>query len=871
MDIEVKSLDILVIEDSEDDCRLLVRELKRGGITLSFLRVDTPEALKEALAAKKWDIVFSDYSMPYFTGLEALAIIREKDPVLPFIFVSGTIGEDTAVLAMKNGAQDYVMKANVKRLLPAVKRELMEAEEKRAHLRSEEERRKFEKRYQNILTMASDAIISVNPEEQIVLFNRGAQEIFGYTSEEAMGLPLDSLLPKHFPLLHKAHPVPDGGEMDLSRNLPDRTDILGHRKDGSEFPAEASVSVLTENGTSTYTVILRDITERKRAESSLRLLQEITCAVSEAGDVNEALSLTLRKVCDATGWIFGQAWFPNPAGTTIECSPARFIREGDGEPFCQISRERVFFQGEGLPGQVLSSGKPLWIPEIDEADSFPRKVAARNMGFRSAVGIPVLSGSEVVAVLEFFSREPKQEDEQMVEVITTVGAQVGTAILRKRSEERLHFFSHHHSLTHLPNRLLFHERLEEAMQEARSAGKKVGVLLLDIDRFKTVNDSLGYETGDDLLKSIAKRLSETMRSGDTVAHLSGDEFALVVPNMEKKEDILLVVRKVQNCFAKPFALGSQELFCSISLGVTLFPDDEQTAESLIRNADIAMYQSKGAGGDTFRVYSPEMKARAKGLLALGNELRRGIERNEFVLHYQPFVDLSKGWIIGMEALVRWNHPDKGLVYPCDFISYSEETGLIVPLGNNIFRMALTEWSRMTPPFLLSVNVSPRQFHQFDLYRTFSSIIEETGFDPGCLEIEITESLLMEHLDTSLETMNKLHQKGIRFSVDDFGTGYSNLSYLKQFPINRLKIDRSFVIGVPGNENDVALTRAIVSLAKSLGLEIIAEGIETPEQRDFLKEAGCQFGQGYYFSRPKPAEEIRDLLSKDFRFDVLRSS
>ena len=684
------SLNVLVVEDSDDDFRLLLRELGRGGFSPSALRVDTPDSLREALSSRRWDIVFSDYRMPGFTGTEALSIVRENDPVLPFIFVSGTIGEEIAVQAMKQGAQDYVMKDNLRRLIPAVERELRDAEAERGRRRAEEERRKFETRFQNILTMAADAIISVDRNRRIQIFNQGAKSIFGYSEEEAAGLTLDALIPEDFRTLHASHLASLEDEPDFSRRMSNRMDVFGRRRDGSLFPAEASISKLTEDGEVTYTVILRDVTDRKRAE------------------------------------------------------------------------------------------------------------------------------------------------------------------------ERLQFLAHHHALTGLPNRLLFHERLEEAMREARLKGRKVAVAYLDLDRFKTVNDSLGHSVGDALLKGVADRLSVLSRRGDTVAHLSGDEFALILANMGKAEDAHLVVRKIQGCFARPFNLGDHELFTSISLGVTLYPDDEEKAEGLLRNADIAMYRAKGAGGDTFRFYSAEMTEESRKLLTLGNELRRALERKEFVLHYQPFVSLDEGRMVGMEALVRWQHPHRGLVGPNDFIPYTEETGMIVPLGEQLFRRALSEWESLSPPFRLAVNVSPRQFHQ-NLAGVLTGILEETGFDPGCLEIEITESLLMEHLDESLTTMKTLYEKGVQFSVDDFGTGYSNLAYLKKLPIRRLKIDRSFVTGLPQNENDAVLARAIIAMARSLGVEIIAEGIETPEQRDFLREAGCQVGQGYLFSRPKPPDEIRAFM------------
>jgi diguanylate cyclase (GGDEF)-like protein len=737
--MEGKQLRTLIVEDSEDDAFLLVRHLTSGGYQPDWRRVDTAQDLTAALDSQGWDIVFADYSMPNFSGTAALALIRERGFDIPFIFCSGTIGEDIAVTAMRAGAQDYIFKGNLKRLLPAVERELREAE------------------------------------------------------------------------LHR---------------------------------------------------------ERQRAAQELELLETVTQAAANAGDVLAALSATLAKVCETTGWHLAQAWIPRPDGATIECSAAWHCRSSGLEQFRAESLSFAFAADQDLPGRVWSSKQALWIRDVTKEPGMQRAPFAETAGLVTAMAIPVLTNGDVIAVLEFFLREARDQDARLMQLVSTLGAQLGVVIQRKRAEERLHFLAHYDPLTGLPNRVLFMDRLNQAIVEAERRSRMVAVVFLDLDRFKTINDSLGHGTGDLFLKDVAERLRRCVREGDTVARLSGDEFTLVLADMAQADDAARVARKVLDNLSLPYRIAGHALFTTGSLGITVFPVDARSVDELLHNADIAMYRAKESGGNTYAFYMAEMTAKAQERLALEGALRHAIEHEEFVLHYQPVVDLHSGEVSGVEALIRWQHPSRGLVSPAEFIPLAEETGLILRLGEWALRAACEQCQNIRaahPNLRLAVNVSARQLLQPELTDMIAAILRRTGFDPASLELEITESLLMQNVDTTVDTMHRLGELGLRFSVDDFGTGYSSLAYLKHLPISRLKIDKSFVNDIPADSNDAAIVTAIISMAHDLGLEVVAEGVETKEQLDFLLAHGCDAIQGYYFSRPLPQERLSQWLSSGIRF------
>jgi diguanylate cyclase (GGDEF)-like protein/PAS domain S-box-containing protein len=439
---------------------------------------------------------------------------------------------------------------------------------------------------------------------------------------------------------------------------------------------------------------------------------------------------------------------------------------------------------------------------------------------------------------------------------------------QRQTQERLNYLAHYDTLTGLPNRLLLQDRLSLAMVEADRRDRLVAVIFLDLDRFKIINDTLGHEMGDALLKSVAERLKACVRAGDTISRLGGDEFTIVLAGIGHVDDVAHVAQKIIESFVSPFHINGRELFVSPSMGITLYPFDDNDIDSLLRNADAAMYHAKELGRNTFQFYTAELNRRTAKRLALETALRHAIERNELQLHYQPQVNLGTGRITGAEALLRWRHPEMGPVSPLEFIPLAEETGLIVQIGEWVLRTACAQaraWHELGFGGLqIAVNLSGRQFQHRHLARLVKNVLRETPLDPRLLDLELTESLLMHNTEAILGTMDELHAHGVAFSMDDFGTGYSSLSYLKRFPIDTLKIDQTFVRDIPRDPDDAAIARAIISMAHSLGMKVIAEGVETAQQLSFLRANRCDSMQGYYFSKPLPADVMTGLLQKNRR-------
>jgi diguanylate cyclase (GGDEF)-like protein/PAS domain S-box-containing protein len=434
---------------------------------------------------------------------------------------------------------------------------------------------------------------------------------------------------------------------------------------------------------------------------------------------------------------------------------------------------------------------------------------------------------------------------------------------RKRAQERLLHQAHYDALTELPNRVLFGDRLAQALSQARRKGWTVGVIFFDLDRFKTVNDTLGHMLGDALLRDAAKRLAGCMRAGDTAARVGGDEFAVILSELSRAQDAAIVARKIIDAMAAPHLLEGHEVFVTSSLGIATFPGDGQDAATLVKNADAAMLRAKQVGRNNYQFYTAAMTERAMENLKLDSDLRRALQRGEFLLHFQPKASLATGRITGLEALLRWQRPGNGLVAPGEFVPLLEDSGLIVPIGDWIVDAAcaqLRAWlDAGVKAVPVAVNLSAKQFLHHDIGAAIESALRRHGIDAGLLEVEITESDAMRNPDEVVVVLRGLRQAGMRIAIDDFGTGYSSLAYLKRFPLDALKLDSSFVTGLPGDGDDVSIALAVIGMAHSLGLKVIAEGVETEAQRAFLAENGCDQIQGYLLARPLPAEECAPLL------------
>ncbi len=440
---------------------------------------------------------------------------------------------------------------------------------------------------------------------------------------------------------------------------------------------------------------------------------------------------------------------------------------------------------------------------------------------------------------------------------------------RKASDDHARHLAHHDALTNLPNRMLLMERLSHALAHAHRNDQMVAVMFLDLDRFKNINDTLGHTIGDQLLKSVAERLSKCMREDDTVARLGGDEFVIILEEVSSIRDVAGVAQKLVNVLEQPVVLEQREMFVTTSIGISVYPDDGSSADVLIKHADTAMYRAKEQGRNNCQFYTEDMNERALERLTIENSLRHAMERNEFLLYYQPQVDLRTRRITGMEALLRWQHPDFGLILPSRFIPIAEETGLIVFIGEWALRAACFQnkaWQDAGMPCLhVAVNLSARQFKQPNLVDVVSQALADSGLEPRYLELEITESIAMEYADGTIARLNELKAMGLTISMDDFGTGHSSLSYLKRFPIDTLKIDQSFVQNVLLDSQDAAIAAAITTMARSLKMRVVTEGVETQEQIVFLRDQERDEVQGYYFSHPLPADAFALLLRSNLPF------
>ncbi len=432
-----------------------------------------------------------------------------------------------------------------------------------------------------------------------------------------------------------------------------------------------------------------------------------------------------------------------------------------------------------------------------------------------------------------------------------------------RARELEHYLASHDVLTGLPNRKLFYDRLKQSLTRARRHGHLVGILFLDLDGFKRINDTLGHSAGDKLLKEAARRLKEMLRESDTISRLGGDEFTIVLDNIHREQDVRHIAEKILKILSEPYAIGEHQLFVTGSIGVSMYPFDGTDVETLVKHADIAMYRAKSHGKNTCQFYNVTMDSQGMAQLELERDLRQAVDQQQFVLHYQPLFSLKKGKVSALEALVRWQHPKLGMIPPNKFIPVVEETGLIDRLGEWIIQTACKENRQLQVdgyyPLRVAVNLSAHQFRERNLHDKVFAALQTSGLDPEFLCLEITETNIMRDIEYTIDTLRAFKEQGIRIAIDDFGTGYSSLSYLKKLPADSLKIDRSFIDGVPSDQNDTSITSAIIGLAHNMSMGVVAEGVETAEQLSYLRTMSCDEMQGFHFSRPMAMENLRTIL------------
>jgi diguanylate cyclase (GGDEF)-like protein len=619
----------------------------------------------------------------------------------------------------------------------------------------------------------------------------------------------------------------------------------------------------------------------------MELLERVAGAANQTSSIPEALQVALDQLGAYTGWPLGFAYVAEDDVShrrMVRLAVRHVSRPGVFERFYGDDAQSSYEWGVGLPGRVAAARAPVWIGDLSEDPKFIRANLASETGLRSGFAFPVMVGDDVAAVLEFFSDTSSDINESLLRVVSHVGTHLARVVERSRAVGLEHH-AYHDALTKLPNRALFLDRLRRAVSRSiRHPEYNFAVLFVDLDGFKTVNDSLGHAAGDRLIVEIAERLRQSLRrdtvgqasagatgerraiGDDTVARLGGDEFTILVDEVHDPSDAVRVAERIQKQLAPPFDLNGQEIFTTASIGIVASGPVQRTAEEFIRDADTAMYRAKALGKARYEIFDQVMHQHAVSRLKLETDLRRALERNEFKLHYQPIVTLTDLRIVGCEALLRWQRPGAGLLLPAEFIDVAEETSIMVPLGRWVLREVcrqVREWHTTLAAFTTfsaGVNISPRQFAQPDLVAYVRETLMAAGLSSRNLKLELTERVAMQDVDRASATLSQLSDIGVQGSLDAFGTGYSSLSRLRHIPVSALKIDRSFTRNVHEDRASRAIVMTIVTLAHSLGMQAVAEGLETDAHVRELRALGCDLGQGNFFSPPVDGRAFEKLLT-----------
>ena len=701
-----------------------------------------------------------------------------------------------------------------------------------------------------LLEFAPDAIVVVDTNGIITQVNAQVERWFAYSREELVGEPVEILIPQPWRERHVQHragymAAPHARPMGIGREL------SGVRKDGSQFPVEISLSPVQSMQGLMIVAIIRDISAIKQIEQKgLGLQKQIQVQEQRFHDLVSGLDALVWEA-EVSGeeprFLYVSPYAEKILGYPVECWYA----------------ESGFWRAHIHPDDreaTLSSYRAILKEQSDSMGPSP----SREVEYRMLTA----DGRTV-----WFRDQPRRVMGGMGVCLRGVVVDLSE---RKALEAHLTYQASHDALTELPNRTLLLDRLSQMLSRASHHARSVAVLFLDLDRFKDINDTLGHHMGDQLLRVVAERLCALVRPGDTVARLGGDEFVVLLDDMAREQDAADCAQKILDSFNPPFRLtlpeiGTREFYIGTSIGISLYPGDGKEAALLLKAADTALYRAKEGGGNTFQFFTQEMDTRAHRRLELGTALHAALERKQFVLHYQPQVELATGSVTGVEALLRWNHPQQGLVSPAEFVPVLEETGLILPVGEWVLREACAQsrvwYAAGLPALQIAVNLSARQLMQERFADTVAAVLADTGMDPQTLELEITESMLMQRAEKSIQTLHQIRALGVRLSLDDFGTGYSSLSYLRRFPLTTVKIDRSFICYLPDDRNGVSIVQAVLAIGRNLRLGVVAEGVETREQLAFLRAQGCPAMQGYLFSRPLPADALTQMLKQKTRLPL----
>ncbi|MDD5266049.1 MAG: EAL domain-containing protein [Methylococcales bacterium] len=800
---------ILMLEDDPSDAKLIELALLGAGTAFVSERVDTREGFVQALDEFKPDIVLADYKLPSFDGLSAVKIVQETHPEVPVVMVTGVLGDETAVELLKAGAKDYILKDRMGRLASAISGTLSMEKEIR-------KRKLAETKYRTLFAEARDGIVLLDGSTgKVVDCNPEFERMSGMTLDDLKGQEIGSVCPGQFKevsrqkFLEVVH-TSMGTTFELSLQKPN----------GEIIPAEVTTSVMQFDGQGYVQGIVRDISGRKHAEEALQLAALVYfnstegMVVTDAGNDIIAINPSFTEM---TGYTLEDVTGKNP----------RILKSG--------RHDNEFYQA--MWHALNTSG--TWRGEIwnrrKNGEIFPAWLAINTI---------LNEDGSVHRRVSLFS--------DMSE--------------KKKSEEVIWKQANFDELTGLPNRRRVYDRLDQLIKKSRRTGLPLALLLLDLDRFKEVNDALGHDMGDSLLNEAARRMLSCVRETDTVGRLGGDEFIILLSDLVDVDSVGRVAINILDKLAAPYRLGEEMAYISASIGITLYPGDAADVVALFKNADQAMYAAKSQGRNRFNYFTPSMQMAADIHMQTVNDLHTALSEDQFRVYYQPIVELATGVIQKAEAFIRWEHPIRGLLSSADFIAIAEETGLIIEIGDWVFRQVAAQTARCRanshPEFQISVNTSPDQYRaESKMHTTWFDCLKEFNLPGQSIVVEITEGILMQSREKISSQLLAYHNNGMQVALDDFGTGASSLPYLKKFNIDYLKIDSSFVGNLSPASKELTLCEAMIAMAHKLGIMVIAEGVETQEQYALLKHIGCNYGQGYLWSRPLPAEDFEKLLKK----------
>jgi diguanylate cyclase (GGDEF)-like protein/PAS domain S-box-containing protein len=862
----IEPVRILLVEDEAHDAELVLRSLKRAGLECAGRRVDTEREFREQLSAFSPHVVLSDFSMPQFDGMSALAVARELQPDVPFIFVSGTIGEEYAIQALKNGATDYVLKHDMARLPPAVERALQDAAIAAERQRMQVALQHSELRFR--LAASTGDVWDWTVATGAAHISYQWKRRLGYDDDE-----VENTAAAWLALLHADDRslVLQAFRAHLQHKAPYDVEYRARSKSGHYRWSHAKGQAMwDENGVATYMAgSVVDITDRKLAEIGVRRLNRVYAVLSginslivHTRDRSELFRETCRIAVRSGQFLL--AWVGLVDKASRQLKPVAWSGFGDNfMPMVRLSLEASDVDHYGVAGRAVAERRAMIVQDTANDPGVSARHELLDAGFLSFVILPVLVSGEVVGTLALYAGEAGFFDAAEMRLLLGLADDIAFALDHIDKAERLNYLAYYDALTGLANRALFHERLALLVETARREQHKLAVLSLNLDRFKAINDTLGRQGGDDLLKQVAQRFLEQSAVAGRFARIEADHFAIVLPEIRSEGDLARVIEQQGLAyFGAPFHIAGSDLRVSARVGIAVFPNDGDDGDTLFRHAEAAARKAKSRG-ERYLFYAQEMTDKIAGTLALENRLRRALEKNEFVLHYQPKVDMCTRRILGVEALIRWQCPEQGLVPPMQFIPLMEETGMILEAGAWALRQAVLDhrhWSELgiAPVPRIAVNVSQIQLRRSDFVDTVRAAIAAGTTPPG-IDLEITESLVMEDIEGNIDKLNVIRGLGLDIAVDDFGTGYSSLRYLATLPVQTLKIDRSFIITMLDEPHTMTLVATVISMAHSLGLHVVAEGVESEAQADVLSRHGCDEMQGYLFSRPLALAQMTALL------------